>query len=169
MAKNDFALDRVGKKIIEALQLNARMTNRDLAELVHLSPSASLKRTKKLEEQGFISHYTLALNLDNICQNIQVMAQIKLSDQQGNAADMRLERRIKQIPFATECFRIAGEFDYLVQFICRDIKHYNSLIEELMASDIGIARITSNVVMAVPKPFRQYPLDELNWRVENDE
>ncbi|MEN0109027.1 MAG: winged helix-turn-helix transcriptional regulator, partial [Pseudomonas sp.] len=101
MAKNDFALDRVDKRIIEALQHNARMTNRELAELVHMSPSASLKRTKRLEEQGYISHYTLALNLDNICQNIQVLAQIKLNSLQGMVSALRLEARIKQIPFAT--------------------------------------------------------------------
>lgn len=169
MLKSEFALDRVDKKIIEILQLNARITNRDLAELVFMSPSACLKRTKKLEEQGYIRNYTLALDLSKIVSHVQVLAQIKLNSLNAMVANMRFEQRIKQLSVAPECYKVAGEFDYIVMFICRDIKHYNSIIDELMSSDIGIAGVTSNVVMSTPKPWLQYPLEELKWREEHQD
>ena len=169
MQKNDSPLDNISKKIIRALQHNARISNRDLAELIHLSPSACLKRTKKLEEQGYIRHYTMELDLNRICSNVMVMAHIKLSDLSGLVSASRLEMRLKQIPCAVECFKVSGEVDYIVHFICRSIKHYNTIIEDLMSGDIGISNITSHFVMSTPKPFQQYPLDELNWLENGNE
>ena len=47
-------LDAIDRKIIRALQRNGRMTNLDLAEEVHLSPSPCLRRLRALEKSGAI-------------------------------------------------------------------------------------------------------------------
>ncbi|WP_223850385.1 Lrp/AsnC family transcriptional regulator [Paracoccus yeei] len=51
-------LDRIDIRILHELQRNRRVTNVELADLVHLSPSPCLMRVKKLQQAGFISGYS---------------------------------------------------------------------------------------------------------------
>jgi len=51
-------LDRTDQLILAELQRDGRLSNRDLAEKVHLSESASLRRVRALEEAGVIDRYT---------------------------------------------------------------------------------------------------------------
>lgn len=168
MQKKEFKFDRINKKIIEVLQDNARISNLELAEKVHLSPSACLKRTKKLEEQGYIRRYTTDLDLNRLCVHVRVLANIMLADNRGPQSAGAFEMAIKSLPQAVECFKVGGEIDYMVQFICVDVAEYEEITETLLNQDIGIARIKSHVVLSTPKPFAAYPLDELLWLVNGD-
>ena len=55
-------LDAIDVSILQALQADGRLTNIDLAQRVHLSPSACLRRVKHLEESGVIAQYVALLN-----------------------------------------------------------------------------------------------------------
>ena len=55
-------LDNIDKGILDELQLNARITNTDLAKRINLSPSSTLERVKKLESSGLIQQYVTLLN-----------------------------------------------------------------------------------------------------------
>ena len=52
------SLDRTDRAILQALQLDGRITNSTLAERVNLSESACLRRVRALEESGLIEGYT---------------------------------------------------------------------------------------------------------------
>lgn len=162
MQTQDLLLDKVNKQIIDALQINGRISNRDLAALIHLSPSACLKRTKKLEELGYIRNYTLSLNLDKTCANVMVIAKVNINPDRARAASLRFESSVKEIPFVVECFKVSGEADYMVHFICRHVQHYNQLIESLLAQNPDIANVNSHVIMSMIKSFSGYPLKELD-------
>ncbi|MCR8924226.1 Lrp/AsnC family transcriptional regulator [Dasania sp. GY-MA-18] len=168
MPHKNFKFDRINKKIIEALQDNARISNLELAEKVHLSPSACLKRTKKLEEQGYIRRYTTNLDLAKMCVSVTVISNITLTDNRSSHGAGRFEQAIKKEPCAVECYKVGGEIDYVVHFICVNLEQYEKITENLLDQDIGIARITSHVALSTPKPFAKYPLDELLWLVDND-
>jgi len=165
MKKIDFKLDRLNKRIIEELQENARISNLDLAEKINLSASACLKRTKKLEEQGFIRRYTANLDLSKMCVSITVIANITLVDNRAVKSAGRFESLIKQIPAAVECFKVGGDIDYIVHFICVDVAQYEAISEQILADENGVARIKSYVVFSTPKLFKSYPLDDLLWLV----
>ena len=168
MPNKDFKFDRINKKIIEELQENARISNLELAEKVHLSPSACLKRTKKLEDKGYIRRYTTNLDLAKMCVSVTIMSNITLTDNRSSHGAGRFEAAIKKEPCAVECFKVGGEIDYIVNFICVDLEQYEAITEKLLDQDIGISRVTSHVVLSTPKPFARYPLDELLWLVENE-
>ena len=55
-------LDKTDLAILRALQDDGRMTNAELAEKVHLSPTPCLRRIKRLEQAGVIDHYTAEIN-----------------------------------------------------------------------------------------------------------
>src|ERR1700740_601935 len=53
----DNALDKLDRQILSSLQADGRATYEQLAEQVSLSPSAVLRRVKRLEEGGIIARY----------------------------------------------------------------------------------------------------------------
>lgn len=68
-------LDELDAKIIEALQINARQTNRELAALCHVAPSTSLERFRSLERRDLIDGYHATASLRAINRGTQALVQ----------------------------------------------------------------------------------------------
>jgi Lrp/AsnC family leucine-responsive transcriptional regulator len=62
------------------------------------------------------------------------------------------------------CLRVSGRFDYIAFVVCSTIAAFNTLCDDLLTRNIGIDRISSNVVLDKPKWFGGYPLDHLDWK-----
>ncbi len=161
--KKPVKLDRINRKILTTLQENARISNLELADKVALSPSACLQRTKALEDAGFIARYIAAVDLDKVCINIMVYVEITLESHRMADFD-RFEKTIRSIPEFVDCLRVSGRFDYVAFVVCSSISDFNELCDSLLLRDLGIARISSNVVLDKPKWFAGYPLDQLKWK-----
>jgi DNA-binding Lrp family transcriptional regulator len=73
-------LDRIDIKILYELQKNGRITNVELAELVHLSPSPCLMRVKKLQSEGYIDGYSALINTAKLGQTITVFTEVTLKN-----------------------------------------------------------------------------------------
>ena len=73
-------LDRIDIKILHELQKNGRITNVELADLVHLSPSPCLMRVKKLQSEGYIEGYSAQINIAKLGQTLTVFTEITLKN-----------------------------------------------------------------------------------------
>ena len=62
-------LDAIDRLILQELQANGKLSNVELAQRVHLSPSACLRRVKQLEDAGVIAQYVALLNPKAIGQH----------------------------------------------------------------------------------------------------
>ncbi len=150
-------LDRTDHRILKVLQLDGRISNRDLAERVALSPSACLKRVKRLEQTGVICRYLADLDLGRVRNSVTVFAEITLKRHQ--VADfVAFEAELDAMPEVIEACQISGRFDFLVTFVCRDIDHYRELTDSMLDSESGVSTIASNIRMKVSKAFAGYPL-----------
>ena len=58
-------LDRTDRRILEAMQANARISNLELAELVNLSPTPCSRRVRRLEESGLIRKHVSTRSFSN--------------------------------------------------------------------------------------------------------
>ena len=150
-------LDRTDQRILKVLQADGRISNRDLAERVALSPSACLKRVRRLEQAGVIRGYLADLDLTRIRDSVTVFAEVTLERHQVTDF-LRFEAELAAIPEVVEACQISGRFDFLVTFVCRDIDHYRELADGLLDGDSGVSTITSNIRMKVSKAFAGYPL-----------
>jgi len=103
------------------------------------------------------------LNLSRVCRNIMAMVQVTFSDNAGRQTAKKFEHAIEKLPQAVECFKMSGDVDYFVQFICKDNDQLNELTEALLEQDIGIAKLKTDIILAHPKSFLLYPLNELEW------
>jgi Lrp/AsnC family transcriptional regulator of ectoine degradation len=154
-SKRPPALDRIDLKILAALQRDGRMTNQKLAEVVALSPRASLERVRRLEAAGIIGGYLAVIELRELTRPVNVFAEIVLEKQ---ANRRRIEKRLTALDEVVECWEVSGNVDYVARFVCIDMVAYEELTAELIDDDtLGIARIVSHVALRPVRRFAGYP------------
>jgi len=73
----------------------------------------------------------------------------------------RFETGIRKVDEVIECHLISGGYDYLLKFMTRGIAHYQSLIETILESDLGITKYFSYIVIKSPIVKMYYPLVKL--------
>jgi len=99
-------LDKTDKLILEILQSDARITNAELAERISLSPTACLKRVKKIEASGIIKGYKAVLDPEKLGYNIHGLVLLKIGDTSREA---------------------------VLAFYARDFHHYEQLVKDNLA------------------------------------
>ena len=154
------ALDRIDRRILAALQANARLTNQALSEQVFLSPSACLARVRRLEQAGVIQGYHARLDPFAIDVGLVLYAEVTL---QGHSPEElgRFEQAIKALPAVVEASHMTGAYDYLLKVVTADMAEWTKIAEELTSSDIGVERIITHVMMNKPKFFVGYPISKV--------
>ena len=153
-------LDRIDINILAQLQRNGRMSKVDLAEAVALSPSPCLARVSRLERCGYILGYNASINIEVLGQTLITFTEITLTHHHTQVLN-NFENKIGTVDEVIECHRLSGAHDYLVKFVTRDIAHYQSLMEEILDDDFGIAKYSSYVVLKSPVEKSYYPINKL--------
>ncbi|RXV64618.1 AsnC family transcriptional regulator [Roseovarius sp. A46] len=158
-------LDRIDIRILAELQRNGRITNVELADLVHLSPSPCLTRVKKLQKSGYITGYSALINVAKLGETLTVFTEFTLKNHR-QIDFARFQESLEKIENCVECHLISGGYDYLAKFVTAGISDYQEIIEELIDRNSGIDRYFSFVVMKTPFIKRQLPLTRLFTETE---
>lgn len=138
-----FQLDAVDRKILEALRLNARVANTQLAADVGLSPSACLRRVQILEQQGVIRGYTTLVGTGLDEQGVAVIVQITLERQTENYLN-RFESAIRKHREVRECFLMTGGADYLLRVEAANAGDFERIHKDVLSKLPGVSRIHSS-------------------------
>ena len=153
-------LDKIDIKILSELQKNGRISNVELAELVHLSPSPCLMRVKKLQTEGFITGYSAQIDVAKLGQTLTVFTEITLRNHR-QIDFSRFLTTVENIDAVVECHLVSGGYDYLVKFVTAGISEYQAIIERLIELDIGIDKYFTFVVLKSPIVKANVPLDSI--------
>jgi Lrp/AsnC family transcriptional regulator, leucine-responsive regulatory protein len=152
-------LDLTDVAILAQLQSDAKLTNVELAQRVHLSPSPCLARVKALERDGFISRYVTLLDPLSIGLRVSVFIQISLETQIERALET-FETAIVQRPEVMECYLMTGDSDYLLRVVVADVQALERFILNELTRIPGIARIRSSFALKQVKYQTALPLPE---------
>ena len=153
-------LDRVDIRILHELQRNGRLTNVELAELVHLSPSPCLMRVKKLQHYGYITGFAAHIDIAKLGPTVTVYTEVTLKNHRP-ADFSRFQQAIERIDNVMECHLISGGYDYLLKFVNSSISDYQETMEDLLIAEIGIDKYFSFVVMKTPFVKHHMPLKDM--------
>ena len=157
---NSQKLDRIDVRILAELQRNGRITNVELADLVHLSPSPCLTRVKKLQKSGYITGYSALINVAKLGETLTVFTEFTLKNHR-QIDFARFQEALEKIDNCVECHLISGGYDYLAKFVTSGISDYQEIIEDLIDRSEVIDKYFSFVVMKTPFVKRQLPLTRL--------
>ena len=138
-------MDAIDRKIANLLQTDGRMTNADLAERIHLSPSACLRRVRRLEEEGVIEGYAMLINQAAIGKPASIFVEVTLSSQNEQTLDS-FEAAVVECPDIMECYLMSGDADYLLRVVAGDATDYER-VHKIVARLPGLARARSSFVL----------------------
>ena len=143
-------LDQTDVMLLRVLQENARLTVKELASRVNLSPTPVFERVKRLEQRGYILKYIAVLDADKLNQGFMVFCSVKLRRLNHDiAADF--VKVMQSIPEVTECYNISGAFDYLLKIHAPDMKYYQEFILNVVGRVDSLGSLESTFVMDVVK------------------
>ena len=151
------SLDAVDRAILGMLQEDGRIANVDLAEAVHLSPSACLRRVRRLEESGRIDRYVALVDPAVIGLGTDVFVEITLTGQDEPTLEA-FERAVSERPEVMSCHLMAGQFDYLVHVVVRDVADYEVLHRTHLAQLPGVVRMVSSFALRPICVRTAYPI-----------
>ena len=140
-------LDDIDLQILRTLQKNAKLTTKELADAVHLTPTPVFERQKRLERKGYIKKYMAVLNPDMLGQGLLVFCKVKLKQINREIADQFMHR-IQRIPEVTECYNTSGNYDYLLKVRTKDMRQYQEFIINKLGTIESVGSIESTFVMS---------------------
>ena len=143
-------LDETDLQILRILQKNAKLTTKELADAVHLTPTPVFERQKRLERQGYIRRYVAVLDPEKLNQGLLVFCKVKLKQINHEIADA-FTRRIMRIPEVTECYNTSGAYDYLLKVRASDMKQYQEFVLNKLGDIESLGSIASTFVMSEVK------------------
>jgi Lrp/AsnC family leucine-responsive transcriptional regulator len=155
----DAALDAIDYRILDRLQVDARLTNVDLAKAVNLSPSPCLARVRALEADGLISRYVTLLNPVKMGLTVSVFMQVSLEKQVQSALEI-FERAIRDRPEVMECYLMTGDADYLLRVVVPDVPALERFILDFLTKVPGVGNIRSSFALKQVKYKTALPLPQ---------
>ena len=139
-------LDRTDLMLLAELQRNGRQTNAELAERVHLSPSACHRRVQRLETEGYISRYVALLDARKMGRQTVVFVEITLQGQAEDVLDA-FEREVARVPDVLECHLMAGSADYLLKVLASDTEDFARIHRQYLSRLPGVAQMQSSFAL----------------------
>ncbi|MDA3918807.1 MAG: Lrp/AsnC family transcriptional regulator [Deltaproteobacteria bacterium] len=151
-------LDKIDKQILNTLQENGKTTNSKLSKIVGISAPSTLERVKRLEQAGVISHFTAVLDPEKIGFSIMGMVNIGLSLSSLSSV-AEIKEKFFNLDEVIECYQIAGENDFILKVIAKDIKAYGEFMNIKLTQIEGIQVIKSSFVIDNVKEKRVFNLN----------
>jgi Lrp/AsnC family leucine-responsive transcriptional regulator len=143
-------LDSIDLQILRTLQKNSKLTTKELADAVNLTPTPVFERQKRLERRGYIKRYVAVLDAEKLGLGLQVFCKVKLKQINHEIADA-FARRIMRLPEVTECYNTSGNYDYLLKVRVQDMKQYQQFVLNKLGEIESLGSIESIFVMSEVK------------------
>lgn len=150
-------LDRTDLVLLAELQRAGRGTNAELAERVHLSPSACLRRVQRLEREGVITGYRAEVDPERIGIGLQAFVRVQLARHDAEAV-AAFARFVNEWDEVVACHALTGDMDYLVQVAVSDLEHFSRFLLDRLLNQAGVADVNSSFVLRTVKAFRGLPV-----------
>lgn len=147
-------LDNKDYDILRLLQENAKLTIREIAAKVHLSPTPTHERIKRLEKAGVIKQYVALLDNRKVNKGIMVICQISLKEHNKRAAQGFIDA-VLQFNEVIECYNISGDFDFMLKIVAESMESYHNFSVNKLSEIGGIATTKSIFVMDTIKETHQ--------------
>lgn len=150
-------MDNTDLKILNLIQHDATISLNALAEQVNLSSTPCWKRVKKLEEEGYIKSRVALLDPLKLNLGVSVFVHIK-TQRHDNEWLTHFAETIQQLDEVVECYRMAGEWDYLLRVVVNDIAAYDRFYKSLVNRIDDLSDVSSNFSMEEVKYTTALPI-----------
>jgi Lrp/AsnC family leucine-responsive transcriptional regulator len=159
--ESEVELDAIDRRILQALQAQGRVTYDELAAQVGLSPSAALRRVKRLEESGVIAGYVALVAPERVGLGLTAYINVRLekhTDSHKRSPMDLFSAAVQTWPEVVECAALTGEMDYLLRVLVRDMAHYSRFIMESLLKHPSVQDCKTSFVLQRLKGTTALPI-----------
>ncbi|WP_372738712.1 Lrp/AsnC family transcriptional regulator [Neptunomonas sp.] len=144
-------IDNINRRILKALQKNARISYAEMGKQVHLSAPAVAERIRKLEQEGVISGYCVSVDMDKLGLPVVAIVQCKVF----RAMERQFKELLLAIPDIIECYNTTGEQAFIIKMATASMARLDEILEQFGdMSDTNTMMILSTPVhRALPDTF----------------
>ena len=154
-------LDQLDRRILRMLQADGRATYDQIAEQVSLSPSAVLRRVKRLEETGVIDGYVALVKAESVGLALTAYLNVRLEkhteSHKRNPMDV-FRASVQTWPEVVECAALTGEMDYLLRVVVEDMGHYSRFIMDTLLKHPSVQDCKTSFVLDRVKATTAVPV-----------
>lgn len=140
------ALDEADRKILRAIQDDARLTISQIAEKVGLSNTPCWNRLKRLEAEGFIDGYVAILNQRQLGYPDTVIVEITLDRHDEDVLE-KFGRLLTALPEVLEAYLTTGDYDYLIKVAVAGTSGFEAFLREKLYRIPGIRHSRSSFAL----------------------
>lgn len=149
-------IDQFDVKILRALQQDASLSQRDLADQVGLSQNACWRRLHALRKRGIITGQTLRLHREKLGLNLIVFVMIRTRHHSAEWLD-KLRRHVTAIEEVVDFYRIGGDYDYMLKVVAADMAGYDAVYQRLIEK-VELDSVTAHFAMEAILERRPLPV-----------
>lgn len=133
-------VDTFDMKILTAMQFDANLSQRELAEKVGLSQNACWRRLQRLHSLGLIrgSHSDIDLHALGLDLTVFVMIRTRHHSKEWSEG---FRAHVERLPEVIDFYRIGGEWDYLIKVVTKGMSGYDAFYQKLI-TDFDLATVT---------------------------
>jgi DNA-binding Lrp family transcriptional regulator len=147
-------------KILDLLQENGQITTKKIAETINLSATAVFERIKKLEKNGFIKKYVALLNEHKLGLKQVIFINLTLKEHTRSYLE-KFVNEVKEFPEVLECYRVSGNFDFLIKVLVEDIHSYETFILTKLSLLSNLGNVQSHVALSEAKKTTKVKLNSI--------
>lgn len=151
--------DRIDRRLLCALQGDARASLAQLAERVHLSPAQVHRRVRRLEETGLVRGYTALVDREKLGLGVVAFVGFSLAAEQ-NKRLRAFEQQINGYAQILEVYTVSGEHDYLVKVVANDLKALSAFLSDQLMQIPGVTDVKSTICLEELKNTGAMPIEE---------
>ncbi len=140
-------LDATDIKILDILQQDGRITTKALADQLNLTTTPVFERVKRLEKDGVIKKYVALVDNRKLDLSLTAFISISLTKHSRTYLE-KFVTEVNQYPEVMECYHIAGNFDFLLKIVVKNMEKYESFILTKLSTIANLGQVQSSFVLS---------------------
>ena len=158
---NISALDKLDRAILRSLQNNGRETYDVMGQAIGLSPSAVLRRVKRLEDSGVIDRYVALVKPETVGLSLTAHLNVRLEkhteSHKRNPMDV-FRASVQAWPEVVECVALTGDMDYFLRVVVEDMAHYSRFVMDTLLKHPSVQDCKTSFVLDRVKTTTAVPV-----------
>ncbi len=146
MATENYTLDEKDLSILRILQKDAKLSIRDIANRINLSPTPTHERIRRMEKSGIIKEYTTVVDRQKVNKGMMVICMIALSVHNKKTAGRFIEQ-VSKLKEVVEFYNISGDFDFMLKILAPNMEEFHEFFVNTLSEIEGIGQTKSIFVM----------------------
>lgn len=138
-------LDRIDRALIDALQNNARLSNKELAASVGLAPSSCLARVRRLTETGVLRGFHADVAPRTVGVGLEAMTAVRLTRHIHDNFQAFFEHAVS-LPEVVAVYQLAGADDFLIHVAVRDADHLRDFVLDRISTRPEVAHLETALI-----------------------